>query len=359
VELVELPDKTFGASDIEASLLIASEPRPPAPAFVTLRSTEIADRDRVSFLKTGATTTRREVVRALPAEPSGNLWIPSLRELWDYLDAYPRLGYRLRPRRGLEWTYNQSEAFSDRRQPGYRRGLHSARQCRQFVLNRPVWLDYRPEYIRRGFGLDWVRTKLIVNAARLSRGPWRIGAALDVDGLLFSQQFYGLWPKAGVPEGELLVLSAVLNGPVANAFIAAHSPANRIRAAAVAHIPVPTSLPNEIADLVFEYTSVLTDPAPLRDDNERLAALLTQIDAAVLDAYDLSPRLERDLLAYFHDAERPVAHGWKHWDIRNPMPGLRLAERLSGRFQPQGNWVAEVFQPLPEDEAVLMRELGQ
>ena len=100
VELVELPDRTFGASNIEASLLIANDPRPPAPAVTVLRSTEIADRDRVSFLKTGATTTRREVVRPFEDDPSGNLWIPPLASLWDYLESYPRLGDTLRPRRG-------------------------------------------------------------------------------------------------------------------------------------------------------------------------------------------------------------------------------------------------------------------
>ena len=37
VELVELPDRVFGASVIESALLIAKEPRPPASARITLR----------------------------------------------------------------------------------------------------------------------------------------------------------------------------------------------------------------------------------------------------------------------------------------------------------------------------------
>lgn len=359
VELVELPDRIFGASDIEASLLIATERRPPAPAVLTLRSTEIADRDRVRFLKTGATTVRRELVRPTEDEPSGNLWIPPLASLWEYLDSYPRLGERLRPSWGLQWTYNQSEAFSDRRQPGFRKGLHSARQLRQFALNKPVWLDYRREYVRRAYDQDWDQPKLIMNEARLSRGPWRIGAALDTGGLLYSQQFFGLWPRTTTSERELLSLCAVLNGPLANAFIAIHSPAKGIRANAVASIPVPPALPHDIADLVSEYTSALANPQLLQDDSARLAALLMHIDAAVLDAYDLPPQLERNLLTYFRDAERPISHDWTHWDDVVPMPGLRLAERVSGRFRPRGNWIAEVFRPLPENEAVLLRELGE
>jgi len=359
VELVALPDRTFGASVIEAALLIASDPRPPAPAVITVRSTEIADHDRSAFLKTGETTVQRQSVRPVSEDATGELWIPPLASLWQYLDSYPRLGTKLQPSRGLEWTYDQTEAFSEQPQPGFRKGLHSARRFRQFVLGHPVWLDYRRESVRRGYDQDWDSPKLITNAGRLSRGPWRIGGALDTKGLLYSQQFFGLWPETPLSERDLLALSAVLNGPVANAFLAVHSPAKGIRVSAVAQIPIPPSLPNQLPDLVAEYAALLADPQALRDNDERLAVLLTQIDAAVLEAYDLPPRLERQLLAYFRDAERPVAHPWAHWDVTNPTPGLRLAERVFGRFHPNGDWIAEVFRPLPEREAALLRELGE
>ncbi len=359
VELVELPDRTFGASDIEAALLIAKDPRPPAPAIITLRSTEIADRDRAKFLKIGEVTSRRELRRPIAENSAGDLWIPSLAALWEYLKLYPRLGEQLRASRGLEWSYDQSQASSDRRQPGFRRGLHSARHLQQFVLNRVVWLDYRREYVRRGYDQEWERPKLVMNAGRLSRGPWRVGAAVDFDGLLYSQQFYGLWPIKADNERSLRAMSALINGPVANAFLAIHSPANRIRTSAVESVPIPPTLPGQVADLVSEYTALLSARQLLRDESERLSRVMTEIDAAVLEAYDLPPRLERELLDYFRDAERPPAHPWTHWDIDNPAPGLRLAERISGRFHPKGNWVAEVFRPLPEHEAALLREFGE
>ena len=55
--------------------------------------------------------------------------------------------------------------------------------------------------------------------------------------------------------------------------------------------------------------------------------------------------------------DRPVTHPWTHWDIANPAPGLRLAERISGSFSQKQNWIADVFHPLPEREAILFREL--
>src|SRR6266478_2674188 len=163
VELVELPDRAFGASVIEAALLIASDSRPPAPAVITLRSTEIADRDRSTFLKTGKTTMQRRLVRPVAEDATGELWIPPLASLWQYVDSYPRLGTKLQPSRGLEWTYDQTKAFSEQPQPGFRKGLHSARRFRQFVLGRPVWLDNRRESVRRGYDQDWDKPKLITN----------------------------------------------------------------------------------------------------------------------------------------------------------------------------------------------------
>jgi hypothetical protein len=360
VELVELPDRVFGASVIESAVLIARDPRPPAPNLIRLRSTEIVDRDRMRFLKTGETTVQRDLVRTVSNQTDGDLWIPSLASIWQYLEEFPRVGDCLGVHRGIEWKSAQDEAWSNQRRAGYRRGLHSARNARQFILPQPIWIDCRPErLLYKAIDLPWSKPKLVVNAGRLSRGPWRIAASVDKTGLICSQQYFGLWPHTNLEAVNLLALEAVLNGPLANAFLAVHSPANRLRASAVERIPIPPTLPAHLAEFVSEYVSLLSSPQLMRDDNERLNLLLIGIDAAVLEAYDLPPRLERELLNYFRDAERPVAHPWKHWDINSPARGLRLAERVSARFRPHGNWIAEVFRPLPEREAALLREFGE
>ena len=359
VELVELPDRIFGASAIESALLIAHEPRPPAPAAITLRSTEVSDFDRVAFLKTGKTTSERWVVRAVDDPPSGELWVPPLQAVWDYLLTSPRLQSHFTIHRGLEWKSAQQAAWSTQRNAGYRQGLHTARGAQQFVLPSPVWLDCRPDrLLYKAIDLPWELPKLIVNAGRLSRGPWRAAATLDKEGLVCSQQFFGLWPHEAVSDVQLLTFAAILNGPLANAFLAIHSPANRMRISAVEQIPVPSVLPIRAGELTNEYLRLITQPTALRQDDEKLESLLTQIDAAALSAYDLPLRLERQLLDYFRSADRPVAHPWRHWDASNATAGLTLSERVSGRFHPHGSWVREVFQPLPDDEARLLRTYG-
>ena len=90
--------------------------------------------------------------------------------------------------------------------------------------------------------------------------------------------------------------------------------------------------------------------------DDDLPILLAQIDAEVMKAYDLPLKLERQLLAYFDGSDRPVAHEWKHWNESYPVPGLSLAERLSGRFNAEEDWVRKVFQPLPQSEIDLLRD---
>lgn len=360
VEIVELPDRIFGASTVEASLLIATQPHSTVRSSISLTSTEVADRDRVEFLKTGEITTQRRLVRPVGEPSSGQLWIRPLTSLWAYLSEYPLLSTQLRPSWGLQWRYNQTDAFSERQRPGYRKGFHSARHLRQFTPNHPVWLDYRRDHVRRGYGQPWDQPKLIVNEGRLSRGPWRIAAFLDTEGHAYSQQFFGLWPTSeSLTLSELNILCAILNGPVANAYVAIHSPAKGIRARAIAHIPIPHVLPSRVSHLVAEYLALTSSHEALQSNSDRLVALLAQIDAAVLEAYDLPPRLEQELFDYFRDASRPVNHPWPHWDDAFAIPGLRLAERLAANYPLREGWIAKVFKQLPETEAALLREYGE
>ncbi len=358
VELVELPDRIFGAAVIESALLIARDLRTEQADRIALLSTEVADRDRLAFLKTGKVSVQRALERPMDDPPQGNLWIPPLHRLWAYLSHNPVLGQSLEVHRGIEWNYAQDLAWSHEERPGYQCGFATARNLKQFVLPQSVWLDCRPEVLR-GNAIDhpWDKPKLMANAGRLSRGPWRIAATPDHSGCIGSQQWFGMWPRVEAEDADLAALAALVNGPVANAYLAVHSPAKGIRISAVNAIPMPAILP-DVAELFAEYQRLLTGAELLSDRDTRLRELLVEIDARVLAAYDLPPRLERDLLDYFGAAERPVAHDWSNWNLLYPSPGLTLAERLSRRFRPDGNWVGKLFQPLPSKEAELLRVYG-
>lgn len=356
VEILKLPDGIFGASDVESSAVIARDLRNAGGDRLKIRSTEVAEYDRSAFLKAGYITVQREAERAVDATPSGVLWLPPLGELWDYLRSYRRLGAIIETRRGLEWCYSQAKAISPEPLAGYKAGYANARQLRQFLPPQKLWLDFRRDNLRRGSAHDWASPKLIASATRLSRGPWCIGGFADQEGLLCSQQFFAMLPRQAVPSTDILTLSAVINGAVANAFLAVNSPKDRFRTAVVDNIPVPTTLPEKIGELVAAYQTRLQSWEPLADKDTQLAKLLSEIDSAVLKAYDLPLRLERQLLAFFKNAERPLAHKWQHWDSAYPMPGLSLEERVSGRYETSGDWVQSVFRPLPEEELNFVRD---
>ncbi len=358
IEIVEIPDDVFSASRTAASLLIARDPRTVADERrITIRSSEVTLRDRLSFLKAGVISRSRSLTRWVSDTPSGDLWVPALHEIWAHLADRPRLGDRLELHRGIEWLGPQASASSREPKPGFEPGLHGVNGHRQFQSSYPVWLDCRPESARGGaYKLPWNQTKLILNGVRLSRYSWRLAASLDTDGLVCSQQFIGAWPKEGVRDEHLLALMAVINGPVANAFATVFTSDQRYRLTTLRDIPLPNHLSPEIAELVASYTQRLLQ-APLSFDSDAaLQRLLAEIDSAVLVSYALPIRLERELLRFFDGARRPVAHVWEGWPGLEEAPGLSLAEALYGnREQFSGNWVKGVFEPWPQSEADALR----
>ena len=356
LELVELPDRLFRASGSETSLVVAKDPRPEDGHTATLlRSTVVSNHDRAAFLKTGRLTATRNTERPFSGSTRGDLWIPALSKVWDYLAQSPQLDDFLAIHRGIEWQSGQQRAWAAERRPGYSRGLHTAQHSSQFLMPHPVWLDCREHrLLYNAIRLPWSTPKLVANAARLSRGPWRIGAALDTDGMVCSQQYFSFWLRESAGDAPLQAFAALLNGPLANAFLAVHSPEKGIRITAVKRIPVPATFPETLAGLVDEYVRHLREEALAPDREETLDALLLEIDAAVLQAYDLPPRLERELLSHFPADGRPVAHRWQHWNGSGAIPGLTLAERLSTRYQPDIS-ITDVFAPLPSEEAAALR----
>ena len=358
IEIVDLPQAIFSQSGVESALLIANAVRNCDRRLISLRSTEIAPRDRRAFLKRGQVTTVRCSEREAET-PSGDLWIVPLESVWKYTSRFPTLGDYFEMHQGLRWA-SQRRAWSREKRPGYERGLHTSRGATQLLNSKPtVYLDTRPEKLQgNAIKRPWNKPKIIVNAGRLSTGGWRMAAMPDVAGLLLSQQFFGLWPSVALSDMELLAFSALLNGPVANAFIAAHNPAKGIRIYNLERIPVPFLDISRAGELVAEYVRFGKGASPSFRTDERREALLTEIDALVLGAYDLPPLAERELLDYFADSKRPVAHKWRHWDENYPMLGLTLAERLSGRFHPSGSWILDVFRPLQGEEAEVFHEYG-
>jgi hypothetical protein len=357
IELVDLPEGAFRESEAGAALLIARELRRQSrpPASISVTSTEVVNQDRERFLKTGEVTTQRRTLFPVENGRSADLWIPPLASVWDYLKDNPRLGKFVIPHLGERWTYNQQEAVADQPKEGFAPGVFGAEDVSQFKINHVRYLDVNPAHLTHAKRRSWSDPKVLVNNGRLSRGPWRLAAALDRSGLVFSQQLFGLWPRD--PSIQLEAISAILNSPLGNAFVATHSPSERFRLSTVCNLPFPANLPLELSTLVNEYTSILAPQRIHFRDDSRLRRLLLEIDAAVLRAYDLPPRLEKELLEFFRHSKRPVIHEWHHWFPERFAPFIPLHKFISDEYQTATTpWVEDVFTPLPEEEAARLRK---
>jgi hypothetical protein len=359
IEIVDLPEHTFKASSLGSTLLIARERRDAKVTQVgtIIRSSGVVAKERDHFLATGEVSFSRSEIR--PAlSPNGTLWVGELDEIWQYLSAYPRFKSVANVHRGLEWkSRHQSKAISPIPRPGYVPGLGSAHEVFQYSYFKEWYLDTRPSYLKpNAISRPWSQPKLLANGVRRSRGMWNLCAVIDRKGLMASQQLIGIWPNE--KNVALEVLCAILNGPIASAFSRDHSPGARLLVSAITDIPIPPTLPDTLSDKVHTYLAAINSHTSLfMTQSEHVSKLLDEIDAEVLKAYDLPPRLENTLLEQFRGSERPLMHEWSHWFPKNFQPFIPLHRFLSDEYKvATSGWVMDVFKPLPKSEADAVRE---
>jgi hypothetical protein len=194
---------------------------------------------------------------------------------------------------------------------------------------RKGWLDVRDEHLlKKAHLLPWNKPKVLLNAARRSRDRWWLTAFVERADLAASQQFIGLWPKAAGPSLE--ALAAVLNGPVANAFLGDLTFAKRLTLEDLKKVPLPRDLEKLGLDaLVLDYIHLLRTPGFDAQTEDVLRKALLRIDAAVLTGYDLPPRVERLLLRQFTGPVRQVPFRFDKF-YPDAVPALPLRDILGG-----------------------------
>jgi len=248
-------------------------------------------------------------------EPEQQEAIAFLQEIWQRLEHFPTLGEVAEIHRGVECPLPNDEHryVSPIPRRGFQPGLWKVTASFAGFLpeSRASYLSTKLDDRNGGaFAFDWQSPKVIANAATLSRGMWRVAGFADHEGLIVSQNFHGIWPR---DIRWLEAIEAVVNGPLANAFVAAHDGKRHVRKQTLARLPFPRLSPSDadgLGALVRELRVHLTngDDDPLnRAEWERQARnLLLRIDAEVLNHYDLPPRIEKALLNRFQGEQRRV-----------------------------------------------------
>lgn len=319
IELVSLPEGIFEKARFETALVIATELREEESTEATrVRAGRVAQKDRKEFLDTSQSISLHTAVRSASSD---ELWIGPLDDLWECLAAAPQLGQSATISRGLKW-WKQRDGISDIPCEGFRPGVYRPRESLRPFKLRPVirWLNFNPESLMYPGppSRPWDKPKVFVNTVRISSGRWRMSAASDNSGLAASQQFFGIWPTKRDISTE--ILSAVLNGPVANAFVSERGSERHLTNEMLKELPLPSHLNEpEILRAVASYRAGLDalDASQTIDESE-LEIRLRRIDELVLDGYGLPKHLRQMLFDYFADEIRPVPHRFSGWGVAAP-----------------------------------------
>jgi len=341
LELVALPDHVFRHSDAETVLLIAEKKG--EARKINILNKEVLPKDLPKFLTQGMTSTSHErqvPVNKVATDPQ--IWDPPLSQVWEYLEYYARLGSIAEVHRGIEYNINVREnrekLVSKFPQDGFLRGLDNVGEnIEPYIVRDTVFLNMSQGLMRTNANkLQWAKPKVIANAHRLSRGPWRIAAVPDEDGLVCYHNFHGIWP---VGESHLEVIAAILNSPVANAYLATHERVDN-RKNSVENIPIPQLGDTEtqtLINLVYSYIELKnkwkTNLLEGDDAKENSKLLIMQIDAILLKAYDLPPKLERQLLDYFIGSKRPGVSGFMGYYTKEFQPYIPWHIYISHEFE--------------------------
>ena len=342
LEITILPDKAFDA-DSEIALLVATEPILHNLCRVTHRK---VNDDRKSWrqfeLKHELSFDYVTDFDIDQAEES--LAIPELPELWEYLLTYPRLGDLANVRRGIQWnkpltdesgkeTGFRKDLIKTKQEKGFMPGVAPRTKFHMFETPAIYYLSRRPEdQLNNNYQLPWEQPKVILNKAARSRRGWRMASFPDTDGLICYQTFIGIWPTSD--EYDVYVLSAILNGPVANAFIATREGKSDITTEMLDLIPLPYFTESQkvhLRSLIHDYQSAINS-ASARND---LSHLLMNIDATVLDAYMMPPEIENRLLNYFQGQghKRKTAHSFGNYLPPDCEVYFSLSDHLSPEFK--------------------------
>ena len=321
IELIGLPDKVFRHSDAEAVLLLASKR---GGQVGTLRIGDVDRGDLAHFFLTHEPTRRSEDDFEVSASTfESSIWLPTLQEVWKATSRMKRLSDVAEIHRGIEYNVpfqsNESSLVSESPGPGYSLGIQKVKgTVEPFLICKTVYLNVSQDRMRgMAYKHPWKQRKLVVNAARRTRGAWSIAASIDCLGVVCYQNFHGIWPDDSI---SLETLAAILNGPVANAYVVAGEGGRGVQRQTLMGIPIPDLQVDQdeaISSLVHKYTEVRKQwLAGILEDEEAhdtCGGLLRHIDAEVLRAYDLSPRTERALLDYFADQPRPGPVSFKEY----------------------------------------------
>jgi len=317
-EICLFPDKVFAFSDAETAVVMArrissSRSQVKPIAYRRIRESNVED-----FKKTFIPTSDESVSQfELLAASECSFLVPELVDVWRFCREHPRLGSVAEIGQGLTYRSVSDSSFpegevaqSNRRRKGSYLGFSRLRKpLVTHMLPDSVWLNLNPRVIAsKRHGTTIGAPQVLLNYARVSRGPWRLKAFLDRKGHPVTSRFLVVRPLGS--ECPLEVLWAVCNSPLANAYSYAFSEKRDILAGLMRGMPLPRLdgvNPQPLIQAVRTYFRSATtahEGDVYTAKQEALRTLHWRIDAEVLRLYGLPVELEHQVLMLFSGEAR-------------------------------------------------------
>ena len=197
--------------------------------------------------------------------------------------------------------------------------------------------------------------QVLLNYAPVSRGPWRLKALVDYEGHPVTSSFLVIRPKT--VEWSIEVLWAILNSPFANAYAYCHGTKRTVLTGMIRALPIPDVKKEVLSNLhrlvknYFEQFTLENQVLGISIDEKRAKKEMLIIDAEVMRLYDLSPKLERQVLDLFDGWQRNgVNFKFERYFPKNFESWIPLYEYLSEDYQRSttsfvNKWVEDVRSP--------------
>ena len=309
LDVTILPDKAFPSADSEIALLVATNPIPHRVCHIVNKRVNDDNKAWTRFQLVRAVSSR-DVRSITSVEARKSVAVPELQDVWEFMLDFSILNEVANLHRGIEWkesltknrveTGHRSKVARKSDFPHSHIGIVPRTSFNVFEVPEMHYLDVKEENMKgNAYRLPWDEPKAIVNKSTKSRGRWRMAAFPDTRGITCYQTYTAIWPTSNYDER---VLAAILNSPVANAFVSTREGKRDIRVRTLRQIPVPNlTAPQseQIRVLVRKYQRSVKI-----EDWDGATRLLMEIDGVVLDGYRMPARLERQLLDFFRGYER-------------------------------------------------------
>jgi len=347
LEILRLPDQVFDKADVETAVIIGRKLHDGIRSIASVRIKHVWDDELARFIKSGTPTIdQQSEARIMLADPANSMLVPDLADVWNHCAQFGKLEEQASAGQGFIYKSESDPTYPkgmpkrvETRQAGYRQGFYDLKGTgMSHQTPRLTWLLFDPQAIDRTVaGCDVGNPQVVMNHARVSRGPWRNIAFLDQKGHPTRGRFLVVRPD---PNAAVLLkpicLWAILNSPLANAFTKSFSSKRDILSGTLEQLPLPEISKEQQAELEQVAQSYLETAARAALPSQRtkqkqvkhshsksgllpgldmeapdqsvsedhLKHLHWKLDAAVMALYKLPPRLERKLLDFFTGHER-------------------------------------------------------